>query len=209
LRIQQRTTVGFVPNVGQPLFARRNARRIGTPHDEQRPHVATPFLGEIKIVPFSFAPRGWALANGQILPIQQNQALFSLLGTTYGGNGVTTFALPDLRGRTPMHFGTGPSGNVSLGERAGEEAHTLTVSEMPPHGHGLAAVNANATSGVGPGGNAFANAPIKPYRTGATQAVGLASSTFAAGGSQPHSNLQPYLVLNFVVALQGVFPSRN
>jgi microcystin-dependent protein len=171
--------------------------------------VATPFLGEIKIVPFNFAPRGWALASGQVLPIAQNQALFALLGTTYGGNGVTTFALPDMRGRTPMHFGTGPSGSKDLGERAGEEAHTLNASEMPLHGHGLAAVSAGAAPGVGPGGNAFANASIEPYRTGAAQTVALATPTGTAGGSQPHSNLQPFLVLNFVIALQGVFPSRN
>lgn len=149
------------------------------------------------------------MANGQLLPINQNQALFSLLGTTYGGDGQTTFALPDMRGRTPMHFGTGPAGSVSQGERAGEETHTLIVSEMPAHGHGLAAQNNAAAADTGPGGNSFANAATRPYRNNAAQLAPMAPPSSIGGGSQPHANLQPFLTLNFVIALVGVFPSRN
>jgi len=171
--------------------------------------VATPFLGELKIVSFGFAPKGWAMANGQLLPINQNQALFALLGTTYGGNGQTTFALPDMRGRTPMHFGTGFGGSAVLGERAGEEAHTLNQGEMPQHVHGLAAQNVTAGAGTGPSGNTFATAATRPYRNNPSQVAQMAPASSVAGGGQPHSNIQPYLTLNFVIALVGVFPSRN
>ena len=171
--------------------------------------MATPFLGELKIVSFNFPPKGWAFANGQLLPINQNQALFSLLGTMYGGNGQTTFALPNMQGRTPMHFGTGQAGTVIQGQSAGEEAHTLLVSEMPTHGHGLAAQNNPATAGTGPGGNSFGNATVIPYRNNPAQVVAMAPASANAGGGQPHSNLQPYLTLNFVISLVGIFPSRN
>ena len=173
--------------------------------------VTTPYLGELKITAFNFPPKGWALANGQLLPINQNQALFSLLGTTYGGNGQTNFALPNMQGRTPMHFGSGPAGNVFQGQSGGEENHTLNVSEMPSHGHGLAAQSAGAVQGAGPGGGSFANATTNPYRTNMSlaQVAGMAPQTSPAGGSQPHGNLQPFLTLSFIIALQGVFPSRN
>ena len=161
-----------------------------------------PFLGEILVTSFNFAPKGWALCNGQLLPINQNQALFSLLGTTYGGNGSTTFALPDLRGRLPMHAGNGHT----LGESAGSESVTLTLGQMPQHFHQVNVVNANANAG--PAGNFFAaaNALYQPP-PGNTS---LAASTISEdGGSQPHENRQPFLALTCIIALQGAFPSQN
>ncbi len=165
--------------------------------------MTTPFLGEIRITAFNFAPKGWALCNGQLLPINQNQALFSLLGTTYGGDGQTTFALPDLRGRVPFHFGNGHT----QGERGGEEAHTLINPEMPGHTHNPAgsSATANATS---PGGNVWATLSSGGYAGNPNTTLNQASIT-NSGGSQPHNNMSPYLVLNFVIALQGIFPSRN
>jgi microcystin-dependent protein len=165
--------------------------------------VAEPFLAEIKICGFAYAPRGWALCNGQILPINQNQALFSLLGTTYGGNGQTTFALPDLRARTPIHFGDG----VQLGEKAGVDAVTLTGAELPAHGH-LRATSNQATSAT-PVGNVLANAPrrgVGVFAEPANTAVMIGAQP--VGGGQPHDNNQPSLVLNFVIALIGIFPSQ-
>lgn len=178
--------------------------------------MGTPYLSEIKICSFGFAPQGWAQCNGQQLPINQNQALFSLLGTTYGGNGQTTFALPDLRGRTSMHIG----GGHIQGEKAGEEAHTLTVSELPQHIHFLQGLAAQATLAggaiPGPGKSlaqgAAATNPISDvnlYGTGAPNIPMSAASISNTGGSQPHENRQPYLVLNHCIALIGVFPSRN
>jgi microcystin-dependent protein len=164
--------------------------------------MAEPFLSEIRIMSFGFAPKGWALCNAQLLPINQNQALFSLLGTTYGGNGQTTFALPDLRGSTPMHVG---DGHV-LGERAGQESHTLVQQEYPKHNHQIGVVNSNANAA--PTGNflAAANALYQPAPANTT----LAPSTISnVGGSQPHPNQQPFLTLSFAIALQGIFPSRN
>ena len=166
--------------------------------------MPTPFVGEVKIVSFNFAPQGWALCNGALLPINQNQALFSLLGTRYGGNGQTNFALPDLRGRVPMHFDNG----FNQGTAGGEEAHTLTISEMPTHVHQAMGTSAAATTAV-PTGNLFGNAtaafyadanPLQPLRP---------NTITSTGGSQPHENRAPYTVLNFVIALTGFFPSRD
>jgi microcystin-dependent protein len=152
---------------------------------------------------FVFAPKGWALCNGQLLPINQNQALFSLLGTTFGGDGQVNFALPDLRGRTPIHVGSGHT----LGERGGEQAHTLSIAELPQHMHVLQAASAAGTQIV-PGGNFLGQAaPANPYHAadslGATNAGMLAN----VGGSQAHLNMQPFLTLSFCIALQGIFPS--
>jgi microcystin-dependent protein len=165
--------------------------------------MAEPFLAEIRTFSFNFAPKGWAMCNGQLLPINQNQALFSLLGTTYGGDGRVNFALPDFRGRTPVHVGDG----FVLGQRGGEQAHTVTLAEMPSHAHALQASSAGADRAA-PGGNVLASAsglygpavaltPLEPR------------STTSAGGSQAHLNMQPYLTLTVCIALQGIFPSPN
>jgi microcystin-dependent protein len=166
--------------------------------------MGTPFLGEIRLMAFNVVPRGWAQCNGQLLPINQNQALFALLGTTYGGNGQTTFALPDLRGHVPVHTGTLP-----LGLRTGEEHHTLTPNEMPEHTHALMASQAAGDSPL-PAAHVLARRldPLYMPAVGATQVL-HPGSVAAVGGSQPHTNMQPYLTLNFCIALQGVFPSRN
>ena len=167
--------------------------------------MSEPFLGEIRAFGFNFAPRGWAMCSGQILPIAQNTALFSLLGTTYGGNGQTTFALPDLRGRAPVHQGQGPGlSNKSLGEQAGQETHTLIVTEMPAHTHSQPASNAEQDT----------NRPVNAVPARGGVYAGSGDGTFMdantlAGGSQPHNNMQPYLALNYCIALEGIFPSRN
>jgi microcystin-dependent protein len=165
--------------------------------------MSEPFLSEIRLMSFNFAPKGWAMCNGQLLPINQNQALFALLGTTYGGDGRVNFALPDLRGRVPIHMGNAHT----LGERAGEQAHTLTLAEMPGHFHALngtsAAADSNDPTGhyLGLVNNAYASAQ---------NLVALAASEIGnAGGSQAHTNMQPYLSLTFCIALQGIFPSQN
>jgi len=166
--------------------------------------MSDPFVGEVKIVPFNFAPTGWALCDGQLLSIAQNTALFSLLGTTYGGNGTSTFALPNLQGRVPMHWG----GSVALGAPGGVETVTLTVTEIPAHSHLVASVNqATAES---PAGNVFAAKPrrgVDVYT--APPANTPINSQDVTGESQLHDNRQPYLVLNFVIALRGIFPARN
>jgi microcystin-dependent protein len=172
--------------------------------------MSTPFLGELKIISWNFAPKGWALCNGQFLPINQNQALFSILGTTFGGNGQTTFALPDLRGRVPIHQGQG----WQIGQAAGEEVHTLTQSEMPQHIHFLEG-SSLVGSAVNPrpqnsSGTLFAQDPGNCYTSNVQSLTALNTGSVSNyGGSQPHENRQPYLVLNIIIALQGIFPSRN
>ena len=173
---------------------------------------ADPFLGQIMCGAWNFAPRGWALANGQLLPINQNQALFSLLGTQYGGDGTTNFALPDLRGRSMVHFGQGPGlSDYSQGQVSGSETNTLVAAQMPAHSHTVAplASNNDATS-VSPAGKVpAAKARTTLYADPTNTVAQAVSVTSAAGGGQPVNNLQPYLTLNCVIALQGIFPSRN
>lgn len=168
--------------------------------------MSNPFLSEIRVMSFGFAPRGWALCNGQLLPIAQNQALFSLLGTTYGGNGQTNFALPNLQGRVPMHTGNGHT----LGESAGEQGHTLTISELPTHIHGaMASPTSDNTNVAIPTGN-FLASPLSQTYTPAAGLGAMNPTTLAnVGGSQAHLNMQPFLTLNFCIALQGIFPSQT
>ena len=168
--------------------------------------MGTPYLGEIRLISFDYAPRGWAFCNGQAMSIKQNQALFALLGTTYGGNGQTTFALPNLQSRIPIHF----SSDYPQGSMMGEETHTLTLSEIPSHNHALT-VSGNPASSSSPSGlypavpdpaigNAYYLAPDCNMHPQAVR---------SNNGGQPHNNLMPYLVMNYVIALQGIFPSRN
>ena len=168
--------------------------------------MAEPFLSEIRIMSFGFAPKGWALCNGQLLPINQNQALFSLLGTTFGGDGRMNFALPNLQGQTPIHVGNGHT----LGERGGEQAHTLSIAEIPTHTHAAQATSGNATTAVPASNLTLATSGnYEAYRP-ATSLVTLNPATVAnTGGSQAHLNMQPFLTLNFCIALQGIFPSPN
>jgi microcystin-dependent protein len=164
--------------------------------------MSEPFLGEIKIISWNFPPKGWAFCNGQLLPINQNQALFSILGTTYGGDGRVNFGLPNLQGRTPFHVGNG----IVLGEMGGETAHTLNISELPAHTHVPAGSSAaaSATTAAGNTWSTITNA----YAGQANNSMNPADIS-AVGGNQPHENMSPYLVLNFVIALQGIFPSQN
>ena len=167
--------------------------------------MAEPFLGEIRMMSFPFAPKGWALCNGQVMPINQNQALFALLGTTFGGDGRVTFALPDLRGRTPLHAGNGHA----LGERAGEQAHTLSIAELPMHTHATRAVTDKATTPV-PNGNMLATTKgMSAYATPVDLTALDPAAVASAGGGQPHPNMQPFLTVNFCIALQGIFPSPS
>ena len=165
--------------------------------------MADPFLGEIRLTSFNFAPKGWAMCNGQFLPINQNQPLFSLLGTTYGGNGQTTFALPDLRGRVAMHRGSG----FTQGQAGGETAHTLTASELPQHIHFAAGSSGDADTPVPVGGRL---ASFNNGYSAAANVVTLAPATVTnTGGSQAHQNMAPFLTLTYVIALVGIFPSQN
>lgn len=166
--------------------------------------MAEPFLSEIRIMSFDFAPKGWAMCNGQQLPINQNQPLFALLGTTFGGNGQTTFALPDFRGCTPIHVGSGHT----LGEKAGSQAVTLTIAQLPTHTH-FVQVNNNPGTATTPLGNVLAKSGANTYGAAQSLTAMNAASTTATGGSQAHINMQPFLTLNFCIALQGIFPSPN
>ena len=167
--------------------------------------MSEPFLSEIKIMSFGFPPKGWALCNGQLLPINQNQALFSLLGTTYGGDGRVNFGLPDLQSRAPMHMGSGHT----LGERGGEQAHTLSISEIPTHVH-TASASTNTANSPLPAGNVFGNStPNFLYGAAQNLTTTRAGTLANIGGSQAHPNMQPFLTLSFCIALQGIFPSQN
>jgi microcystin-dependent protein len=168
--------------------------------------MSTPYLGQLMLAAFNFAPKGFALSNGQLMAINQNQALFSLLGTTYGGNGTTTFALPNLQGRTPVSYGNG----FTQGQAGGEEIHTLSQNEVPQHTHQLHGTSSAAGSS-NPASNIFAaaTAPVSPYAALAAQVQMNSASIGNYGGSQPHENRQPYVVMNWVIALTGIFPSRN
>ena len=166
--------------------------------------MSEPFLAEIRIVGFNFAPRGWAFCDGQILPISQNQSLYSLLGTTYGGDGRTTFALPDLRSRTPIHRAAG----FSLGQKGGDETVTLTEAQMPSHRH-LAKANSGAVNAGPLAGNTWGQATDTLYSNEAPDANMNGDILGRTGGGMAHNNMQPYLTLGFVIALQGLFPSRN
>ena len=167
--------------------------------------MAEPFLSEIRIMSFVFAPKGWALCNGQLLPINQNQGLFSLLGTTFGGDGRVNFALPDLRSRVPIHVGSGHT----LGERGGEQAHTLSIAELPTHTHVLNATSNNASQPIPTGNLLSRQAPVNPYIAPTALGAMIAGTVVNTGGSQAHLNMQPFLVLSFCIALQGIFPSPN
>jgi microcystin-dependent protein len=168
--------------------------------------MAEPFLSEIRLMSFVFAPKGWALCNGQLLPINQNQALFSLLGTTYGGDGRVNFARPDVRGRVPIHVGSGHT----LGERGGEQAHTLTAAEIPVHTHAANASTTQATTGI-PGSTVMLSTSAGSFAYGPPQSLVPMDATTVAntGGSQAHLNMQPFLTISFCIALQGIFPSPN
>ncbi len=174
--------------------------------------MADPFVAEVRIVGFNFAPTGWAQCNGQLLPISQNTALFSLLGTVYGGDGKSTFALPDVQGSTVMHPGQGPGLSLrDLGEVGGSEFVTLIESEMPAHTHNVMSIGSNSTTGIpsataalarAVGGNAYQNSPFNPTTQMAFEEITI------AGGSLPHNNLMPYNTMNYIIAMQGVFPAR-
>ncbi len=168
--------------------------------------MSEPFLSEIKVVSFNFAPKGWALCNGQLLPINQNQALFALLGTVYGGNGQTNFALPNLRGRVPISMGSGRN----LGEAAGSTTVTVNIQQLPQHLHFLQASTATANLDTPASNNLLGgSAPNDLYNGPANLSPLIGTTVTSIGGSQPHNNMMPYLTLNFIIALQGIFPSQN
>jgi microcystin-dependent protein len=172
--------------------------------------MSEPFIGQISLFAGNFAPKGWAFCNGQTMAIQQNSALFAIIGTTYGGNGQTTFQLPNLQGRVPIGFGSAPGlSSYQLGQAGGEEAHTLVVNEMPAHTHPVTIGASNeAPSANRPGGNIPAEATAYSAPSAADATLGGVTAGLTGGG-QPHNNMQPYLALNYIIALQGIFPARN
>ncbi|AQR74747.1 phage tail protein [Sphingomonas sp. LM7] len=172
--------------------------------------MADPFVAEIRVFPFNFAPRGWAWCNGQLLPLSQNTALFSLLGTTYGGNGKSNFALPDLQGSVPFHPGQGPGlGLYDLGQIGGSETVTLLESEIPAHTHALQGAASDVAETNIPTGNALTRSSLNIYSSTLTAATLAIGALAPAGGGQPHNNMMPYLTFYFSIALQGVFPPRG
>ena len=174
--------------------------------------MADPFVAEIRIFPFNFAPKGWAWCDGQLLPLSQNTALFSLLGTTYGGNGKSNFALPDLQGRVPMHPGQGPGLSIhDLGEQGGTQSVTLLTSEMPVHAHSLLGGNSQATVNTPDGNSVISRTDgALVYSSGQPSTTQMSFQVIAPeGGGSPHNNLQPYLTMYFCIALQGVYPQRG
>ena len=205
-QVQRRNFLGRVLGlIGAGALLSRPARAGTAPNEVLG---ASPFLGEIAMVGFNFAPRGWALCNGQLLPILDNDALFSLLGTTYGGDGQETFALPNLNGRAPNHRGQGPGlSNYVIGQAAGSEAVTLNPGQIPTHTHGARAV-AGLGDSVSPGGRYPAKNAAGTPSYGNNPGVLLGASAIdPAGGSQPHDNMQPYLAIHFIIALEGIYPS--
>ena len=172
--------------------------------------MSSPYIGEIRMFGGNFPPSGWAFCNGQLLPISENDALFTLIGTTYGGDGQSTFALPDLRGRAPIHMGTGPGlGTYSIGEQAGVESVTLTTQQIPTHTHAWMASTGGGTSNT-PVNNVIGTPPqMKPYRLGTPGDAMSGATIQPAGGQQPHENLQPYLTISFIISLFGVFPTQS
>jgi microcystin-dependent protein len=170
--------------------------------------MSTPYIGEIRMVGFNFAPVDWAFCNGSLLPISQYEALFNLIGTTYGGDGQTTFALPNLQGRIPFHQGSGSTGNLVIGESSGTETVTLLANQLPTHTHTL---SANSSAGTQPSlaGGFWAQSSLKEYSTESPVHTMAASAVGSSGGSQPHDNMPPFLTINFVISLFGVYPSQG
>jgi microcystin-dependent protein len=170
--------------------------------------MSTPYIGEIRMAGFNFAPVDWALCNGQLLAISQYTALFQLLGTTYGGDGQTTFGLPNLQSRIPFHMGSNAGNNLILGQLAGTETVTLTTNEIPAHTHSLGANSGSGTQ-ASPAGGVWAASSLDEFSTEAVAHTMAPSTVAATGGNQPHDNIPPFLVVNFIIALFGVFPSQN
>lgn len=172
--------------------------------------MSNPFLGEIRMAGFNFAPRGWAYCAGQLLAISQNDALYALVGTTYGGDGVNTFGMPDMRGRLPINQGTGPGlSTYVIGQKAGTESVTLTTSQIPIHSHTINAASGGARSGS-PSTTLLGSGEADVYNNDSASTVAMSPNAIAqSGGNQPHDNMQPYLCINFIIALEGIFPSRN
>jgi microcystin-dependent protein len=170
--------------------------------------MSQPYVGEIRMVGFNFAPVGWALCNGALMPISQNEALYNLLGTTYGGDGVNTFGLPDLQGRIPFHQGTNLGNTFMIGSLAGSETVTLVTTQIPEHTHLLMA-NSSAGTQPSPSGGLWAKSSLDQFSTAIPTASMTPSAILAAGGSQPHDNMPPFLVINFIISLYGVYPTQN
>lgn len=171
--------------------------------------MSNPYVGEIRLFAGNFAPAGWALCQGQLLSIAENDVLFALIGTTYGGDGQATFGLPDLRGRVPVHQGTGPGLSTRvIGQLGGSETVTLTAGQLPAHSHTLSATTAAASSAAGPSGSLLATSSVALYGTGAAASPMAGAAITASGGNQPHENMAPFLGLNYIISLFGIFPSQ-